>query len=131
MRRRRGLRLRTEEHGRALVELVGALPWLVIAALLALEMLLFVSTANAAEHAARNAGRVLREGGDPYGAAVSSVGSFHAEALRPDDVRVDGEEVTVELRVPLVAPVFRTDLWTVERTATFPTRATIAITGAR
>lgn len=122
-------RARDGEGGQALVELVGALPWLVIAALLALEMLLFVSTANAAEHAARNAGRVLREGGDPYGAAVSSVGSFHADALRPDDVRVDGEEVTVELRVPLVAPVFRTDLWTVERTATFPIRSAIATMG--
>lgn len=111
---------RRDERGQALVELVGVLPWLVLAALLALEMLLFVSTASAAEHAARNAGRVLRAEGDPYEAARSSVGSFHASALRPGDVRVDGEEVTVELRVPLVAPVLRTDAWTVSRSATFP-----------
>lgn len=108
------------EDGQALVELLSFLVWLLVGALLALEVLLFVSTANAAEHAARNASRVVRDGGNAYQAARASLPSWQADALRPGDVTLNGEEVTVELAVPLVSPEFRTRRWTVVRHARLP-----------
>lgn len=107
------------QDGQATVEFISLLPYLVLMAMLALQMQLFVSTATAVENAARNAARVASDGGDAYATARTSLSGANRSALRTSDVRVAGERVEVELRVPLVLPVFRVGGWTVTRSATF------------
>lgn len=107
------------QEGQATVEFISLLPYLILMALLALQMQLFVSTATAVENAARNAARVASDGGDAFTTARGSLSGSGRASLRPADVRVAGERVEIELRVPLVLPVFRTDAWTVTRSATF------------
>ncbi len=109
------------DEGSALVEIVAILPVLVIAALVAVQMQLFVSTAVASENAARNASRAMRDGGDPHAAATHSLSS--AEVARLGPVVVESERVTVTLTVPSVLGAVSLPEWTVERSATIPQRA--------
>lgn len=108
-----------DQEGQAAVEFVSLLPYLILMAMLALQVQLFVSTATAVENAARNAARVASDGGDAYATARGSLSGANRSALRTSDVRVTGEAVEVELRVPMVLPVFRVSVWTVTRSATF------------
>jgi hypothetical protein len=117
---------RAQQDGQASVEFVSLLPYLVLIAMLVVQMQLFVSTATAVENAARNAARVASDGGDAFATARTSLAGANRSALRPSDVRVRGEEVEVELRVPLVLPVFRTSAWTVTRSATFARQEALA-----
>lgn len=112
---------RRGERGQATVELVALLPIVVVVAMLAVQLLLFVSTGNAVEAAARNGALGLRDGLDPRDVVVEALSDRDAAALRPGDVRVSGETVEVELRVPVVHPWFRTEAWTVTRSVTVPT----------
>lgn len=113
-----------DRRGQATVELITMLPWLAIAALVAVQLQLFVSTHTSAEHAARNASRAARAGEDAFLAARQALHGSSASRLTRADVRVDGERVTVDVLVPFVLPglPIASD-WTVTRDARLPQRA--------
>lgn len=114
-------RLRSRD-GSALVETISMLPVLVLAAFVAIQLQLFVSTASDAENAARNASRAIRAGDDPYAAARNALSGGPRASLSPSDVRVNGERVTVRLEVPIVIQAFRPGMFDVTRSAQLPRR---------
>lgn len=109
--RRRG------ERGQASVELIGMLPFLVLAALLVWQLLLVGYAVTSAENAARAASRVEARGGDGRKAAARSVGSPLREGIR---TQLDGEKAVVRVRVPIIVPGITREDVTVSRDAELP-----------
>lgn len=110
------MRLRGE-RGQASVEFVGTVGWLLLAALMAWQLLLAGWAVTSASNAARTGSRVQGRGGDGHGAAISSLSSplrEHAQA------EVDGERTLVRVRVPLLIPGLSVDSITVAKSATLP-----------
>lgn len=112
------LRVRARgERGQASVELIGMLPFLVLAALLVWQLLLVGYAVTSAENAARAASRVEARGGDGGKAARRVVGSPLRKGIRTE---VDRGKTVVRVRVPLIVPgITREDL-TVSRDAELP-----------
>jgi hypothetical protein len=105
------------EKGQASAELMGALWWVLLAALGVWQILLATWTINEASNAARTGSRIVARQGDPTKAARNSLTS----ALRKGStVKVDGDHVTVKVRVPLVFPGISSQKWTVQRDAELP-----------
>ena len=105
------------ERGSASVELLGVLPLLLLAALMAWQILLAAFSVTNAENAARSGSRTEGRGGDGKKAAVRSL----AGALRHGaKVTIDGERATVRVRVPIVFPGLTSDALTVRRSAELP-----------
>lgn len=114
---RRVLRRLAAECGTAAVEFIGALPWMIVAALVAWQLLLFGATASSAENAARSGGRAASNGAAAAEAARQSLPTW----LRDDSkVHVNGATVRVDVRVPIVAPRWTVSRLTVSRDAVFP-----------
>ncbi|WP_052668989.1 TadE/TadG family type IV pilus assembly protein [Nitriliruptor alkaliphilus] len=119
-------RLRARLHdrdGSALVETITMLPVLVLAAFIAIQLQLFVSTASDAENAARSASRAVRNGDDAFAAARNALSGAPRASLSPSDVRVHGERVTVRLEVPIVVQSIRPGVLDVTRSAQLPRRS--------
>lgn len=113
-RRRKG---RHSERGQASVELIGMLPFLVLAALLVWQLLLVGYASTSAENAARAASRVVARGGDGERAASRVIASALREGIRTE---MNGAKATVRVRVPIIVPgVTRADV-TVTRDAELP-----------
>ena len=100
--------LRRSELGQASVELVGVLPAILVAGLVAWQLVLAGHAVWLAAHAARVAARAEVVGEDPLGAARSAV---PLSLRRELTVRAaGGGRVVVRLPVPLVLPRVRSPL---------------------
>jgi len=105
------------EHGQASVELMGVLPVLLIFGLLAWQLLYTLDVAGATADAARTGSRAAGLGGDGRAAAMGAL----PETVRQGAVvEVNGEEVSVEVEVPLLVTSLRTGLITVSDSAELP-----------
>lgn len=105
------------ERGQASVELIGMLPFLVLAALLVWQLLLVGYAATSAESAARAASRVEARGGDGRKAARRVVGSPLRTGIRTE---MDGLRAVVRVRVPLIVPGITREDVTISRDAELP-----------
>jgi len=105
------------ERGQASVELIGMLPFLVLAALLVWQLLLVGYAVTSAENAARAASRVEARGGNGAKAAERVVGSPLRKGIRTE---MDGGKAVVRVRVPLIVPGITRDDVTVSRDAELP-----------
>lgn len=129
---RRRSRCVRDEDGVAVIESLGMLPYLALAALASWQLLLAVASVAAVEQAARTGGRVAAAGGDGAAAALEALPAF----LSAGDARgrqgadcagadcaggsQTGETVRLTVRAPLVLPGLDTGALTITRTATFP-----------
>lgn len=89
-----------EERGQASLELVGTLPFVLLAALVAWQLVLAGQTLWMSGHAARVAARAEAVGRDPARAARSALPDALERGLRVERRRAGG--VRVRLRVPLL-----------------------------
>lgn len=108
---------RRGERGQASVELIGMLPFLVLAALLVWQLLLVGYAVTSAENAARAASRVDARGGDGRKAAERVVGGPLREGIRTE---LESGKAVVRVRVPLIAPGITREDVTVSRDAELP-----------
>jgi hypothetical protein len=105
------------ERGQASVELMGFVFWLLFAAVCVWQLLLATWAINQASNAARTASRVSARDGDVKKAARNAVSKPLRQGFR---VKMDGEEATVRLRIPLIVPGLSSDRITTTRSATLP-----------
>jgi hypothetical protein len=85
------------ERGQATVELVAALPGLLLAALVALQLLLAGYAITLADGAAEAGALALASGGSAAGAAREALPGWAEDDV---SVAVEGNEVSVRLRPP-------------------------------
>ena len=105
------------QRGSAALEFLGALPLLLLAALMGWQLLLVTFTATAAENAARAASRANGTGGDGEDKGMDALPSW----LRDEaSVAMSGDKADVTVTVPIVFPGVSTDAWTVTRSAEIP-----------
>jgi hypothetical protein len=106
------------ERGQASVELIGMLPFLVLAGLLVWQLLLVGYAMTSAENAARAASRADARGGDAARAAKRVIGEPLREGIKTT-IDAAGKAV-VRVRVPLIVPgLTRADV-TISRDAELP-----------
>jgi hypothetical protein len=86
-----------EERGQATVELVAAIPALLLAGLVALQLLAAGYALTLADGAAEAGALALSAGGSAGGAARESLPGWAEDDI---SVRVDGDVVSVRLRPP-------------------------------
>lgn len=110
-------RVPTGQCGQASVELLSVLPYLLVAALLVWQLTLAFYAATSAENAARAASRVEGLGGDGARAARAALSYGLDEGAV---TTFDGDQATVRVRVPIVAPGVASDELTVTRRAELP-----------
>lgn len=106
-----------DESGTAAVEFIGALPWMIVAALVAWQLLLVGATASAAENAARSGGRAASNGGSAEEVARESLPGWLRDGA---SVSATGATVRVAVEVPIVVPGWTLDQLVVNRDAEFP-----------
>ncbi len=111
-----GLRRRRGEAGQATVEMLSAMPVLLIAGLLIWQMCLVGVVLTSAQNAARTGARVQSRGGDGRSAAEHALRSAFRDGA---DITADGESVRVKVSVPLIVPGLDLPLRFVE-SATIP-----------
>jgi len=111
------MRRRFNQHGSASIETIGMLPYLLMAALFAWQVLVAGYVAVNTENAARNASRVEGRGGDGRAAAIDSLAPF---ARANATASVDGERATVTVPIPIILPQITSENFTITRTATLP-----------
>lgn len=85
------------ERGQATVELVAALPALMLAALVALQLLAVGYALTLADGAAEAGALALASGGSPSAAARESLPGWAEDDV---SVSVEGGEVSIQLRTP-------------------------------
>jgi hypothetical protein len=108
---------RRSERGSVSLETIGMLPYLLMAALFAWQVLVAGYIAVNTENAARNGSRVEGRGGDGRSAAIESLAPF----VRGNaTARVDGERATVTVEIPIVLPQITSENFAITRTATLP-----------
>lgn len=115
-----------DERGQASAELIGMMPWLVLAALGVWQLLLVGFAVVSAENAARAAGRVEGRGGDGPQAARLAVQPALREGL---EASFDAGEVRVRVRVPILMPGLTADDVAVTRGAELPSTTSGARAG--
>lgn len=108
---------RRGERGQASVELLGMLPFLLLAAVLVWQLLLVGYAVTSAENAARAASRVEARGGDGAKAAKRVVGGPLRKGIK---TTIDGQKAVVSVRVPLLVPGLSDDSIVVSRDAELP-----------
>lgn len=122
-------RVAVDERGTASIELLGLLPWLVLGAFVAWQLLLVVAVANGAEHAARVGSRAVTLGRDGPEAALAALDDWvrplaaaetgPREGCDDDDVE-RGTRVAVCISVPVVVPGWSVDAFRISRDAELP-----------
>ncbi len=106
-----------DQSGQASVELLGLLPYILLAGLVVWQLLLASWAVTSASNAARAASRVEARGGDGRKAGLDAL----TESLRRDALsEISGERAQVRVRLPILVPGLDTDQLTVQRTAEFP-----------
>lgn len=111
------------QDGSTTVEFVGLLPWLLVGAVFAWQLMLVAASAVSAENAARSAARTLGQGAEwveVRQAAEDGLTSWLAGRL-VDVVRSSDDHIVVEVSVPVLLPGVADDAWTVSGDAVFPT----------
>ncbi len=112
---------RGRDRGSMAIELVGALPVLVMITILCVEGFLAAATAGAAQKAARDAARAEVMGRSGSSAAYASlpgwVGDAQVAQGSAAKASCGGICYRVEVEVPLVVPGFSSGIVTVSRTA--------------
>jgi TadE-like protein len=112
-------RLWRDQRGQASAEFMGMVFWLLLAAVFVWQLALAAWTANQATNAARTASRVAaRPGGDAEKAARNAVSGPLREGFH--DFRLNGEETTVHLKIPIILPGVTAKGFRVSRSATLP-----------
>src|SRR5688572_14515506 len=107
--RRAGAQRRDPDRGQASIELLGALPAVLLAALVAWQLVLAGHASWLAGNAARVGARAQAVGADPRAAAR---GALPAHLRRGMRVSVSGgERVTVRVRLPVLLRSWRSPLW--------------------
>lgn len=110
------IRLR-DERGQASVELLGLLPYLLLAGLVVWQLLLATWAVTSASNSARTGSRVESRGGNGRVAAIAALdGPLREHAL----ARVSGERTRVRVRIPILVPGLDSDALSVVRDAEFP-----------
>jgi hypothetical protein len=110
-------RLRASPRGSASTELLGILPFLLLAALAAWQILLVAFTVTSAENAARAGSRAATRGQDGEEAALEALSSW----LRDDaDASLSGTRATVRIEVPILLPGLSNRDISVSRSAELP-----------
>lgn len=105
------------QRGSASLEVIGMLPYLLLAALFAWQVLVAGYIAVNTENAARNGSRIAGRGGNGSAAAVESL----APIVRDNaTASVDGERATVTVEIPIVLPQITSENFAITRTATLP-----------
>src|SRR6187200_2613889 len=107
------------ERGQATVELVAALPVLLLAALVALQLLAAGYAMTLADGAAEAGALALASGGSAAGAAREALPGWAEDDVA---VAVEGGEVTVRLRSPSPLPALSERLTVVSSAAARPAR---------
>lgn len=107
----------TCQRGQASAELLGMLWWILLAALGVWQILLAAWAVNQASNAARTGSRIVARDGDPEKAARNALTPSLREGVEVD---VNGEKVTVRVRVPILVPGFTTKKVRATRTAELP-----------
>jgi hypothetical protein len=110
-------RRRFNESGSASLETIGMLPYLLMAALFAWQVLVAGYIAVNTENAARNGSRVEGRGGNGSAAAIESLAPFVRDNAT---ATVDGEKATVTVEIPIVLPQITNENFAITRTATLP-----------
>jgi TadE-like protein len=112
-------RLWRDQRGQASAEFMGMVFWLLLAAVFVWQLALAAWTANQATNAARTASRVAaRPGGDAEKAARNAVSGPLRDGFH--DFRLNGEETTVHLKIPIILPGVTAKGFRVSRSATLP-----------
>jgi len=97
--------MRRREGGQASIELLGAIPYLALAFLAALQLIVAATTVQAASAAARAAARTVSQGdGDPETAARRSVPDWLEDGMTVTLEGGDDPAVRVTLSMPIVLP---------------------------
>jgi Flp pilus assembly protein TadG len=108
-----------DERGQASVEFIGMVFWLLLAAIFVWQLALAAWTANQATNAARTASRVAaRPDGDAEKAARNAVSGPLRNGFH--DFRQDGDEATVNLKIPIILPGVTAEGFRVTRRAELP-----------
>jgi Flp pilus assembly protein TadG len=108
-----------DERGQASVEFIGMAFWLLLAAIFVWQLALAAWTANQATNAARTASRVAaRPDGDAEKAARNAVSGPLRNGFH--DFRQDGDEATVNLKIPIILPGVTAEGFRVTRRAELP-----------
>lgn len=115
---RRTARRARDERGSASIELMGIIPYLLVAALLVWQLLLVAMTVTAAENAARNGSRAASMGGNAAAAVSSSLPGWLSGGA--STARGGGNQVTVAIAVPILVPNLTTQAFVVRRDANLP-----------
>lgn len=106
-----------DESGQASVELLGLLPYMLLAGLVVWQLLLAGWAVTSASNAARAASRVESRGGDGRKAGLDALN----EVLRKDaDSTITGERARVRVQIPILVPGLGADALSVQREAVFP-----------
>ena len=108
---------RRNERGTVSLETIGMLPYLLMAALFAWQVLVAGYIAVNTENAARNGSRVEGRGGNGSAAAIDSLAPFVRDNATAS---VDGERATVTVEIPIVLPQITSENFAITRTATLP-----------
>jgi hypothetical protein len=105
------------QRGQASVELLGIVPWLLVAALLAWQLMLTAYTAVSVGNAARTASRVESRGGDAMEAGRLALPGILEDG---SSVELEEEEASVTANVPILIPGISSDRISITKSATFP-----------
>lgn len=108
-----------DQAGQASAELLGMLPFLLLAALMAWQLLLGAWTFTQASNAARTASRVVArsDDADPEKAARNAVSRPLRKGMR---VKMDGDRATVRVNIPILFPGLSTSDLRATRSAELP-----------
>ncbi len=112
-------RMGRSDRGSASIELMGVLHYLLLAALLAWQLLLVATTVTAAENAARTGSRAGGLGDNAVAAATDALPDWlsrNATAISAPG----SNSVRVSIRVPIIVPGLASDTFVVSRDAHLP-----------
>jgi hypothetical protein len=108
-----------EESGQASAEVMGMIFWLLLVTLIVWQVCLAAWTYTQASNAARTGSRVEGRGGETKKAVKNALPTPLRRSIEKIDV--DGEKVTVKVRMPLLVPgLIDSDQVTATRFAELP-----------
>jgi hypothetical protein len=108
-----------DESGQASAELMGMLFWLLLVTVIVWQVALAAWTYTQVSNAARTGSRVEGRGGDADKAVKNALSTPLQKTIEKIDV--DGDKVTVKVRMPLLIPgLLTTDQLTATRSAELP-----------
>ena len=108
-----------DQTGQASAEFMGMLFWLLLVTVVVWQVCLAAWTYTQVSNAARTASRVEGRGGDAKKAARNALSKPLQKTIQK--IKIDGEEATVIVRIPLLFPgLLTSDQLTATRTAELP-----------